>query len=86
MHIPAMILVLALGVSPLAIAAESDTADKSEGSKGLSVEDLGRGLKSAVKNVEQEIPKIGPAIVDTVKKLGGKASAKPSTETPEKQK
>jgi hypothetical protein len=42
MHIPAMIiLVLALGVSPLAIAAESDTADKSEGSKGLCGEERG---------------------------------------------
>jgi len=63
-----------LGLSqPAGAASESDDNKKSEANKGISVEDLGRGLKSAEQNIEREIPKIGPAIVDTVKKLTDKA-------------
>jgi hypothetical protein len=78
---------LMLGLSPAAGAA-SDTADtqKTERSKGFTVEDLGRGLKSAAQNIEREIPKIGPAIVDTFKKITGKESEKQSSQSPEKQK
>ena len=63
-----------LGISqPAGAASESDDNQKSEANTGISVEDLGRGLKSAEQNIEREIPKIGPAIVDTVKKLTDKA-------------
>jgi hypothetical protein len=57
--------------------ASSDTR-KPEGSKGTTVEDLGRGLKSAAQNVEKEIPKIGSAIGETFKKLTNKNSEKNS--------
>ncbi len=65
-----------------AIAAESRTA---EASKGLTVDDLGRGLKSAAKNVENEIPKIGAAIGNAVKKITEKGQDKPSSQLPAKQ-
>ena len=35
---------------------------KTEDSKGITIDDLGRGLKSAAQNVEKEIPKMGSAI------------------------
>lgn len=59
----------------VAIAAESRTAEES---KGLTVDDLGRGLKSAAKNVENEIPKIGSAIGSAFKKISEKGSEKPA--------
>jgi hypothetical protein len=48
----------------------SAESQKPEGSKGITVEDLGRGLKSAAQ--------IGPAIGNTVKKITGKDSDKPA--------
>jgi hypothetical protein len=65
-----------------AFAAESRTAEES---KGLTVDDLGRGLKSAAKNIENEIPKIGSAIGNAVKKITEKDQAKPSSQNPAKQ-
>lgn len=59
---------------------------KAEGSKGITVEDLGRGLKSAAQNVEKEIPKIGSAIGETVKKITGKSSDKKPAQEPAKDK
>jgi peptidoglycan hydrolase CwlO-like protein len=64
-----------------AIAAESRTAEES---KGLTVDDLGRGLKSAAKNVENEIPKIGSAIGSAFKKISEKGSEKPAPQKPTK--
>lgn len=58
----------------------------SDGSKGTTVDDLGRGLKSAAQNVEREIPKIGSAIGNAVKKMTDKGAEKPSTQEPSKQK
>ena len=54
--------------------------------KGLTVEDLARGLKSAAHNIEQEIPKIGPAIGSTFKNLTGKGSGKSEPQTSDKDK
>ena len=65
-----------------AIAAESRTTEER---KGLTVDDLGRGLKSAAKNVENEIPKIGSAIGNAVKKITEKGQDKPSSQMPAKQ-
>lgn len=65
-----------------AIAAENRTAEES---KGLTVDDLGRGLKSAAKNIENEIPKIGSAIGNAVKKITEKGQDKPSSQKPAKQ-
>jgi hypothetical protein len=73
-----VMLVAILSVSGLiqtAIAAESRTTGES---KGLTVDDLGRGLKSAAKNVEEEIPKIGSAIGSAFKKIIEKGSEKPA--------
>jgi len=76
---------LVLGLSMAAGAAShSGETQKNEEKKGITVDDLGRGLKSAAQNIENEIPKIGPAIGETFKKLGGK-SEKRSDQPPAKQ-
>lgn len=82
-----IILVLVLWLSQAAGAA-SDSAEtqKSQESKGITVEDLGRALKSAGQNIEKEIPKIGSAIGETFKKITGKDSEKQSPQSPEKEK
>lgn len=88
MRITAVIVgMLVLGLS-VGAGAASDSADaqKTEKGKGVTVEDLGRGLKSAVQNIEKEIPKIGPAIVGAFKKITGKESEKQSSQGQEKQK
>ena len=79
--------ILVVGFAQVAVAASSTSADKrnTEESKGLTVDDLGRGLKSAAKNVEKEIPKIGSAIGNAVKKITEKGSEKPSSQEPAKQ-
>lgn len=60
----------------------STESQKTEGNKGITVDDLGRGLKSAAQNVEKEIPKIGSAIGKTFKKITNKRSeTKPTQET-----
>jgi len=58
-------------------SAESQEA---EGNKGITVDDVGRGLKSAAQNVEKEIPKIGSAIGETFKKITDKRSDKRPTQ------
>ena len=55
------------------VSAESS---KSNGSKEITVEDLGLDVKSTAQNVEKEIPKIGAAIADTFKKVTAKELAK----------
>ena len=61
---------LLIGLTHAAAAASSTSADnrKTEGSKGITVDDLGRGLKSAAQNIEKEIPKMGSAIGNAVKR------------------
>lgn len=82
-----IMLMLVLWLSQAAGAA-SDSADtqKSQESKGITVDDLGRALKSAGQNIEREIPKIGPAIGETFKKITGKDSEKQPSQSPEKEK
>lgn len=59
-------------------ALHAATNSKPATEKGTSVEDIGRGLKSAARNIEQEIPKIGPAIGAMINRMSGKDShAKP---------
>jgi hypothetical protein len=75
-----------LGLSPVAgVASDSGDTQKTD-SKGITVEDLWSGLKRAEQNIEKEIPKIGPAIVDTFKKITKKDSEKQSSQSSEKQK
>ena len=85
-----VIIILALlvvGLTQAAAAGSSTSADnrKTEESRGVTVEDLGRGLKSAAQNIETEIPKIGSAIGNAVKKITGKVSEKQSFQEPAKQ-
>lgn len=81
-----MVMIVAVlsisGLIQTAIAAESRTTGESQ---GLTVDDLGRGLKSAAKNVEQEIPKIGSAIGSAVKKIRENGRDKPSSPKQAKQ-
>lgn len=78
---------LLVGLSqPAESASESANSQKSDGSKGVTVEDLGRGLKSAAQNVEKEIPKLGSAIGNAVKKITEKGPDKQSSQEPSKQK
>ena len=74
-------ILLVSGLIQTAIAVESRTTGESQ---GLTVDDLGRGLKSAAKNVEQEIPKIGSAIGSAIKKITEKGQDKPSSPKPAK--
>jgi len=65
----------------------SAESQKAEGNKGITVDDLGRGLKSAAQNVEKEIPKNGSAIGETFKKITDKRSdKKPTQEAPQDKK
>jgi hypothetical protein len=49
------VLLLVLGFTQTARGASSSTDNrKTEDSKGVTVEDLGRGLKSAVQNIEKD--------------------------------
>jgi hypothetical protein len=59
----------------------SAESPQSERSKGLTVEDLARGVRSAARNIEQEIPKIGPAIGKTITSITGNSSEKKSTQS-----
>ncbi len=81
-----MVMIVAVlsfsGLIQTSIAAESRTTGES---KGLTVDDIGRGLKSAAKNVEQEIPKIGSAIGSAVKKITANGQDKPSSPKQAKQ-
>ena len=79
---------LVLGLTQAAPAADSSTSSENhntEGSKGVTVDDLGRGLKSAARNIEKEIPKMGSAIGHAVKKITEKGPETPSSQAPAKQ-
>jgi hypothetical protein len=77
---------LALGLTQAAAADSSTSAGsgKTEVSKGVTVDDLGRGLKSAAKSIEQEIPKMGSAIGSAFKKITEMGSEKLSFQEPAK--
>ncbi len=78
---------LLFGLSQTAECASNSTDNQNtEGSKGTTVEDLGRGLKSAAQNIEKEIPKIGSAIGNAMKKITEKEPEKQSSQEPSKQK
>jgi hypothetical protein len=68
-----LLLVLGSGL----VSAESPQTERS---KGLTVEDLARGIRSAGQNIEQEIPKIGPAIGKTITSITGNSSEKKPTQ------
>ena len=75
------VVLLVVRLTQAAAAADASTsADnrKTGDGKGVTVDDIGRGLKSAANNVEKEIPKIGSAIGNAVKKITEKGSEKPA--------
>ncbi|MGQ0556355.1 MAG: hypothetical protein ACT4PN_10500 [Nitrospiraceae bacterium] len=73
-----------LWLLPLVLMAGSGLASaespQSERSKGLTVKDLAHGVRSAARNIEQEIPKIGPAIGKTITSITGNSSEKKLTQ------
>jgi hypothetical protein len=75
-----IVILLAIGIAQVAAAASSTSGDnrKKGDDKGLTVDDLGRGLKSAANNIEKEIPKFGSAVGNAFKKVTEKGSEKPS--------
>lgn len=58
----------------------SAESPQTERNKGLTVEDLARGVRSAAHNIEKEIPKIGPAIGKTITSITGNSSEKKPTD------
>ncbi|MDK2744584.1 MAG: hypothetical protein H8K03_04450 [Nitrospira sp.] len=73
------VLTFLLVTAGVASAADSQQAERN---KGLTVDDLTRGLRSAAQNVEKEIPKIGPAVGKAVKSIGAQGSDKARTPEP----
>ena len=64
-------------------ASESSASGKAGSNQGVTLDEIGRGLKSAAKNIEEEIPKIGPAIGKTFKQVTGNGKqTETSKETP----
>ena len=74
--IVAAFFLLVVGLAQAADSSSPADNRKTGDAKGVTVDDLGRGLKSAANNVEKEIPKIGSAIGNAVKKITEKGSEK----------
>ena len=81
-----IVVLFVVGLSQAAAGASPTSPDnrKTGDGKGLTVDDLGRGLKSAAHNIEKEIPKFGSAIGNAFKKITEKGSEKPSSQEPAK--
>jgi hypothetical protein len=80
--LPLSFLALAVLVTASNAASESSDTGKVGSNQGLTLENIGRGIKSAAKNIEEEIPKIGPAIGDTFKKVRGSDKEKDPPKAP----
>lgn len=74
---PALLVLLLTGN-----VCAASAAPQTESHKGITVDDLARGLRGAAQNVEKEIPKIGPAIGKTLKSVAGKTSEKTPAQDP----
>jgi hypothetical protein len=59
-------------------ASDAPPNHKTDSNKSSTLDDIGRGLKSAAKNIGDEIPKIGPAVMDTIDNVTGKKQDKSS--------
>ncbi len=80
-------LAVGLTVQTAAVAEPTkNNTGKVGPNRGLTLEDMGKGLKSAAQNIGNEIPKIGPAIGETFKKVTGKESEKQSSQSSPKEK
>lgn len=86
--VPLGFLTVLLILGNVVRAAESQQAQskQAEPGKGLTVEDLARGVRSAAQNIEKEIPKIGAAVGKTVQSIRGNSSEKtqPRQQPPDK--
>jgi len=84
-----IVVLLVFGFIQAVTVAPSSSADRrtTEGGRGVTVDDLGRGVKSAAQNIEKEIPKMGSAIGSAFKKITEQGSRKSSSQdaTREKQ-
>jgi hypothetical protein len=81
---PVGLLTVLLVLGNVVCAAESLQAQsqQTEASKGLTVEDLARGVRSAAQNIEKEIPKIGAAIGKVVTSIRTNSSEKTQSRQP----
>lgn len=82
-----LFLSLCLGSYPLASfveAASESSGNRTGGSQGATIDGIGRGLKSAAKHIEEEIPKIGQAISKTFNHVttSGKETSRPKESSP----
>jgi hypothetical protein len=80
------LLVLGLIETLTTVPANSSDRRNTEGSRGITVDDLGRAAKSAAQNIEKEIPKMGSAIGSAFKKIAEQGSGKPSSQESARQK
>ena len=80
------ILLLASSVAlPVEGASEATGRGKTDTKQGLTLDEIGRGVKSAAKHIEEEIPKIGPAIRKAFKQvIGSEKEAGKSKEPPQR--
>ena len=83
-----VLALLVVGLIQAVTTAPSRSADRpnTEGSGGVTVDDLGRGVKSAAQNIEKEIPKMGSAIGSAFKKITQQGSGKSSSQEAARQK
>jgi hypothetical protein len=90
MHRMVMIIValFVVGFIGTITTSPSRSADRqnTEGSRGVTVDDLGRGVKSAAQNIEKEIPKMGSAIGSAFKRITEQGSGKSSSQEAGRQK
>lgn len=77
---------LVLGNVVCAAESQQPQSQQAEPGKGLTVEDLARGVQSAVQNIEKEIPKMGAAVGKTIQSIRGNSSEKtqPRQQPPDK--
>ena len=80
-------LVLLLLLAPYTLIPSVEAGSESSGNKagthqGWTLDEIGRGLKSAAKNVEEEIPKIGPAIGKTFNQVTGSSKETGTSKEP----
>jgi len=83
---PILVLLLALVgyAHPPHAEATSDppTKTKAGSNQGMTLDEISRGLKSAAKNIEEEIPKIGPAIGKIFKQVTGNGKETHTSDRP----
>ena len=72
-------VLLVMGNSVCAGESQKAQSQQAEPGKGLTVEDLTRGVRGAAQNIEKEIPKIGAAVGKTLKSIGSSHSEKKHT-------